>query len=523
MYKVMIVDDEPLILRGMHSIIDWNEHNLHITFQASSGEEAIEQFLGQPVDLVITDIRMPGISGLKLIETIRSVDPNVKFIVLSGYDDFQYVKEGIRYGIENYLLKPIDVNELSATVATTVRKLELEGHRRIRFVEEKQILRTNVLNRWMNRSITMMELKQRAEMAEIPLNHRAYTVVTGCLFKYDQAGECFSSEVRNEIVSDVCEVISTHVYDLQSTYTVHDFVDIEADIVILFSDPGGILDRKVIDKGLEDIHRSIQERWRVDILFTIGKTVSGYSEVPESYHQAKKMQNQRMINENRIIVDGEVNQRMPNIAFVQEHQSLIPLLVKQDRKGLRLWLDDCFIKLKEHEHASLANAQDVALEIMLQAVKQSGRNNFMESIAQLLRLRTFDQIQDYIQQFLDEMLDAVSINEENRSPVIRKVIQDIHTRYDEELSLKTLGQTYNIHPVYLGQLFKKEIGVSFNLYVNDYRIQIAKDLLLHTEMKGNEIASKIGCMDPNYFYKLFTKITGVSPSDFRSTYKMASE
>ncbi|MFX3631526.1 MAG: response regulator [Candidatus Pristimantibacillus sp.] len=523
MYKVMIVDDEPLILRGMLSIIDWNGHGLHIPLQASSGEEAIEQFLDHPVDLVITDIRMPGISGLKLIETIRSVDQNVKFIVLSGYDDFQYVKEGMRFGIENYLLKPIDVNELSATVATAVSKLELEGHRRIRSVEEKQILRTNILNRWLNHSIPIVELKQRAELAEIPLNHRAYAVVTGSLLRCDQAGESFSSEVRNEIISDVCEVVREYAPDLLSTYTVVDFVDLEGDLVILFSDPSGHLNRDVIHKELEDIHRSIQERWRVDMLFSIGASVSSYSEVPESYRQAKEIQGQRMINENRIIVDGEVHKRAPSVEFMQEHQTLMSLLVKQDRKGLQHWVDDSFGRLKEHEHASLADAQDGALEIMLQAVKQTGRNNFMESFTQLLRLRNVDQIKQYIQQFIGETLDAVSKKEENRSPVIRKVAQDIHTRYGLELSLKTLGQTYNVHPVYLGQLFKKEMGVGFTDYVNGYRIQIAKDLLLHSDLKGSEIAAKIGCLDPNYFYKLFTKFTGVSPSDFRSAHKAAPE
>jgi len=520
MYKAMIVDDEPLILKGMHAIMNWEAHGIRIASQALSGELALEHFLAQPVDVVLTDIRMPGMDGLKLIETIRSIDSSVKFVVLSGYEDFQYVKEGMRFGIENYLLKPVDVSELSVTVATAVRKLELEGQRRIRSIEEKQILRTNLLNRWMSRSLPMAELKQRAEMADIPLHHRAYAVVTGSLLKGEQADDSFPHDVRNELLSEVCALVHTDASELLSTFTTLVFEDFDGDIVILFSDYSGNLNREILHSELESLNERVRVRWQINMLFSIGATVGSYLEVPESYRQAKEIQIQRMINGDRFIVDGEcAESRASSIEFLQELQMLTSLLTKKDREGLQQWIDGSFDGLKKNMHASLADAQDGALEIMLQVAKQTGRNNFMESFSQLFRLRSVDQIKQYIQQFACESFDAVSAAEQSRSPVICKVVQDIHTRYESELSLKTLGQVYNIHPVYLGQLFKKEIGLGFTDYVNGYRIQIAKELLLQTELKGSEIAVRVGCLDPNYFYKLFTKFTGVSPTEFRSGHR----
>ncbi|KUP22548.1 response regulator transcription factor [Paenibacillus sp. DMB5] len=517
MYKVMIVDDEPLILKGMYYIMNWEKMGLKITSQASSGEQALEQFLDHPVDVVMTDIRMPGMDGLKLIETIRSIDSNVKFIVLSGYEDFQYVKEGIRFGIENYLLKPVDVNELTATVTTVIRKLELEGQRRIRSIEEKQILRINILNRWMNRSIPMEELKQRAEIIDIPLHHRAYAVVTGSLLRSDQVGENFPPEVRIEIVSEICELIRSDASQLLSTYTTLEFLDFEGDVVILFSEQSGCLKREILHSELESLHECIRNRWRIDMLFSIGASVRSYREVPESYRQAKEIQIQRMINGDRFIVDGEhAGTRTSSIEFLQELQTLTSLLAKNDRQGLQQWIDTSFDGLKEQKRASLADVQNGALEIILQVARQTGRNNFMESFVHLFHLRNLEQIKQYIQHFIAESLDAVFAVEKNRSPIISKVVLEIHTRYESELSLKTLGQMHNVHPVYLGLLFKKEIGVGFTDYVNGYRIQIAKELLLQTDLKGNEIAAKVGCLDPNYFYKLFTKFTGVSPTEFRS-------
>ncbi len=154
MYKVMIVDDEPLILKGLRAIIDWQQLGLQITSQAASGEQAMEAFLEEETDIIITDIRMPGMSGLELIETVRSIDPGVKFIVLSGYDDFQYVKEGMKYGIENYLLKPIDVEELEATLRAVIVKLANVLQQQLAARKEQQILRDNILIRWVTQTIS---------------------------------------------------------------------------------------------------------------------------------------------------------------------------------------------------------------------------------------------------------------------------------------------------------------------------------------------------------------------------------
>ncbi|MFD2329600.1 response regulator [Cohnella sp. GCM10020058] len=524
MYKVMIVDDEPLILKGMHSILDWGRHGLRIEAQAASGEEAAERFLAHPVDIVITDIRMPGISGLKLIETLRSVDPSVKFIVLSGYDDFGYVKEGIKFGIENYLLKPIDVKELSATVEGAVRKLEQEGIRRSRSVEEKQILRNNVLLRWMNRTMPRSELKHRAEIAEIPLNHLSYAVVTGCLFGGEPTGEAYSADIRGELISGILEVVRSLSAEWLPDCLTMELVDPDGDIVLLLSDPAGPLDRAVIQRGLEKIHRRIREQWRAELLFSIGTTANGYADVPESYRRAKEQQGRTPLAGSRFVVDGEqLPPRAQGIANFHDRLGFADLLNKRDLSRLNLWIDDEFGRLKAHANASLADAQEVALELLIQIGKLAGRSSFMELFAHLFRLRSVDRIRMYVREFASETLASLTRAEEDRSPVIRKVMLDIHDRYASELSLKTLGQAYNVHPVYLGQLFKKEIGVGFTDYVTGYRIQIAKEMLVHTDLKASEIAAKVGCLDPNYFYKLFAKFTGSSPTDYRNLIKGTAE
>ncbi len=122
MYKVILVDDEPFITEGLKKIIDWNSYNLEVIGTASTGDELLNLFNAVPADIIITDICMPNISGLKMIEIIKAINSDVKFIILSGYDDFNYVKEGMMLGIENYLLKPINEQELILTLAKYSKK-----------------------------------------------------------------------------------------------------------------------------------------------------------------------------------------------------------------------------------------------------------------------------------------------------------------------------------------------------------------------------------------------------------------
>jgi len=521
MYNVMIVDDEPLILRGMHSILEWNRYGLRIASEASSGEEAVERFLESPVDIVITDIRMPGISGLELIETIRSVDPNVKFIVLSGYEDFQYVKEGIRFGIENYLLKPIDVDELAATVEGTVRKLEQEGKRRIRSEEEKSILRNNLLIRWMNGTIPLTELKQRADVADIPLGHRSYAVAVGMLQPADTVGDNLTFEAREEMAAGLFGDVREMAPELLPNYRVLGFVDLEGDLVFLFSDPESRLEPSVLHRELEAIHRAVRERWHVDLRFSIGSTADGYADVSANYRKAKQLQSESLLNGGSFIVDGAQVVALKGNEPTYDRLEFSMLLAKRDRDGLRERIQESFERLKHREYASIGDAQSMAMDMLIEAGKQAGRNRIADSFAQLLRLRGIEQIRRYVYEYIGGTLEEMSRTEDSLSPVIRKVLLDIHARYGSELSLKTLGHSYNVHPVYLGQLFKKEMGAGFTDYVNGYRIRIAKELLLHSDKKANEIAIEVGCADPNYFYKLFAKFTGVSPTEFRSARRSA--
>ena len=137
MKKVMIVEDEELILQGIRNILDWEQLGLEVVHLAHDGTEALQMWEQEPVHIVVTDISMPEMDGLTLLRKIREKEEQVRFIILTGYDEFDYAREAIRLGVENYILKPIDEEELKRQLQETVQKLEEMDKKKIQYIDEK--------------------------------------------------------------------------------------------------------------------------------------------------------------------------------------------------------------------------------------------------------------------------------------------------------------------------------------------------------------------------------------------------
>ena len=140
MYKVMLVDDEKLILQGVLNIIEWDKLGMEVVHMVENGKQAIDKYKENPVDIIITDIKMPIVTGLELIKAIKEINKKVKFIVLSGYDDFSYAKAAVKYGVENYILKPINEEELEHDLIDIKKKLQYEKEKDTRIIEKNRML-----------------------------------------------------------------------------------------------------------------------------------------------------------------------------------------------------------------------------------------------------------------------------------------------------------------------------------------------------------------------------------------------
>lgn len=217
MFKVFIVDDEPFIIEGLYDIVDWAKLGMEIVGHAENGAIALEAMKVTPADILITDISMPVMSGLDLIRHVRAVHPELKVIVLSGYNEFDYLKEGMALGIENYLLKPINLEEFKGTLRTVAQKLNVNRSELALNEQSMRILRDNVMYRWLQDQISPKEFQERADLLGIELDQRYVQV------SILRAGH------------SMAEVFDSVMNQLSSSENVVPFRDMDGDIVLVFN------------------------------------------------------------------------------------------------------------------------------------------------------------------------------------------------------------------------------------------------------------------------------------------------
>jgi two-component system, response regulator YesN len=187
MYRVLIVDDEPIICKGLRDTIEWDSLGLEISGEAHNGVDALDMIKIIRPHIMITDIRMPAMDGIKLIKAIRELDLHIRIIILSGFSDYAFLKEAIRLGVDSYLLKPIDNDELISNLADLVNTIEKEMLRTTQLYHGIEILRSNTLNRLVTNKIGRSEFEEKAAFLDVTLTAERYLCVV-CIAENEDSG-----------------------------------------------------------------------------------------------------------------------------------------------------------------------------------------------------------------------------------------------------------------------------------------------------------------------------------------------
>ncbi|MCE3198849.1 response regulator transcription factor [Paenibacillus sonchi] len=505
MYKVFIVDDEPFIIEGLYDIVDWAGMGMEIVGRAENGQEALEALTSLRADILITDISMPLMNGLDLIRAVRKLQPGMKVIILSGYDEFGYLKEGMTLGIENYLLKPINLEEFKATLSNTVEKLHMSRVEDELNAQSISILRDNIMHRWLREQIGANEFRERSELLGIQLDK---PLLLAALLRPGKA------VAGGEFLKAVSDALG----DSRSAIL---FQDMEGDTVLLH----GLSEYQ---RGKEEVDRC-HERLAMQLpsfhplRFSLGSVVETEGGAALSYAQAKKAQEYFMLFPERTVIRYEEIEHRSEAGgreVTLNWEQMQKLILAKDKEGLLERIDERFEQLRHMEGVTPEILQDFSMEWMIRfkmQVKEIRHSEEPEIYQEgFRRLRETTSIHEWIHILKEAAALTIDLLiRDVKSPVVQQVLNFIHESYAEDISLKTLGAQFNIHPVYLGQLFSKEVGDTFTEYINRYRIEKAKEQLRGTSSKVHEIARNVGYWETGYFYKQFKKYVGISPTEYK--------
>lgn len=500
MYKVLLADDEPLITRGLAALIDWEDYGFEIMHISEDGEEALAYIQENPIDLLVTDIIMPKRTGLELFEEAKKVSPQIKCIVLSGYEEFDYVKKGMVLGIENYLVKPVDEDELLKTVQAVSEKLTVA-------LEEAEAtafhtLKDNTLWRLLNGDINKNEWEQRLSLYGMSSLRPYYSV---------SALE-FSNVGNRKIYTELRKMI-------ESQFSAHCLLSPDQELFIILDGTDST--------DLYQINQQLAQYLRANFpemgsfYLSMGDPVDSMERIEESYFQAREYSLYQICLEPNTVISSQVHvDRQTLLKNQQTYKAdLVKRILDADEKveeGIELFFQTLTMHTK---FLAPAVARKYAIDLIAyihHSIQDVKHYNHTAAIEKLVYATDLKQIKHILTDYCQELLSAIDQQQDSRSPIVQNVLEYMHAHYNEELSLKTLSQRFHINPIYLGQLFQKEIGVVFSEYINHFRLEKAKELLKTTHLRAGEIGKKVGYSDTAYFYKQFKKHIGTTPTEWRN-------
>lgn len=533
-FSVLFVDDEELVYNIMMKKLDWNELGFDIAGYAHNGVEALEMAQELEPDVVMTDIKMPYMDGLTLTGKLKELYPNIKVIILSGFDEFEFAKEAVRLEAEEYLLKPIDAEELR-TVFTNVRNtLNREIDERCNIDKLQQYYLDSLPQLQDNFYMTLIEGRVNEELIDkyasdyqIDLSGPYYVVAVLHISYIEKTGS--EMQVAPFMMTlSVQHLLDEQIGDKWKTK----LLSYLGDIVIVSQ-----LDSKseitFYTDFMDKMCKMAERVCKASVTIGIGYVVETTSQVAVAYREAKNALSHRVIyGRNRAINIEEVEIKR-NTSEVRTEGKVATDIIKAikvgDNERLRESIDS-FYRGISNAGVSL---QVYRVQLMKLVVEIMEFLELYEIDAQTISPKLpqlFDNIYqvDDIEDLADQMYDGCKMiadyiaekRQDNRLSFVTSAEEYVKEHYsDPDLGVETVCEYLNVSSSYFSTAFKKATGKTFINYLTDYRMDVAVRMLDTSEYKSYEIAELVGYADPNYFSYAFKKKVGVSPSKYRKQEK----
>jgi len=501
MFTVLLADDDENVLKNLRNSISWDVYGIENILTALDGSDAWDILTQTHVDLLITDIRMPNMDGLELIQRTQEHYPYIRCILLSSHSDFAYAKTAISLGVENYLLKPYKIEELEDSIRKALDNISMHKH------VMQTLFLDNILYRWVTDDISYDELVNRSKHIGVNVFFRQYCVIL----------------IKSSIKKSLDLFLSSVFSALKSQCDVYHFMNYDGYHVIIL---GG---HTITQPSIEDLLNTIVEGQPTDQRFpfqaAIGIIAEGCEEVSQSYRSALEcmLTSQNNADQQITLSNKKISFEFSNLLIHQITESLIKSDVQDD-----VWATEFFYNsfpdinaFDLQELNSLINILSVKLALSLNAsglIDSDAQNNIINNAYYFLEFPKEEEIIQWFCGLISICQIMIKKHQKCLSPIILLAIKYITDNYSEYLSIKDFCAKTKMNASYLGLLFKKETGIYFNDYINQVRINHSIELLKNNNLKTIEVCKQVGFANTSYFIRCFKKQTGVSPSKFRQLY-----
>ena len=529
--RVLIVDDEVKVCSLVNKLIDWEGLGLELAGIIHDGSEALQFIREHDPEIVITDIRMPGLDGIDIISRIRQLKLDTHFIIISGYRQFEYASNAIKYGVEDYLLKPLKQSDIN----NVLKKIIAENNQKKAAIEEKESLMervnqdtTRLKERFLNDVLNGKAISREMLQANYgcTLDAQLFALVTLhnlSMFRTDgKAGQALMGQKIQTIMHD----------ELSASFSDTVSVPYNGQIVCLVC--GSETDFGKMNKVLHRISASMNNLRDIfdDVRFLVAASqpVADTLCLPLCVDQMHKASAQRLLLPVNSAVEYEAGYEsciVPEELITARQRNDLKVAVSAlDDEQLSAVVNGIWDSLLARSLFTGWDVQTLYFEIIrqfLNVARDNGfhvANSFQEEMQSIYRqAESMTGLFKALNRLLvGEVMDWQVGKSAEKSKPVRLARKYIHQHYAEPITLETLGNEVGLNATYLSSVFKRETKQSFLDYLTQVRVDAAKELLADTEIPIGDISERIGYLDMKYFYKRFKKFTGLSPKDYRKLY-----
>lgn len=530
--NVIIADDEKWVRAAIVKTIPFEKLGLTLICEASNGLEALELCKTHKPHILITDIKMPGLTGLDLIKELYDILPEIKIIILSGYSDFEYAKAAMTYGITNYILKPVDENEISQvllkvkeSIINERRQYEENSLIKKQYAKTMSVLLEKFLNQLISPNcLTLDFIKNELKKFGLIFDNMFFTTV---VFKSDKS-------VRgNESTTKKYKTLITRIMKRYLGAVTFTNLSRDTELISVINHPQNISHNSMV-RAFNLCIAVYNKHFGGHLSLGVSMAAQQITRLSDMYNQSIEALQLKFWEDSGNIFYYRPNSFSDtlNINLSEEVLDDIAVNIKISECNPALsYLDSICSQLKTHSPLkpelvkdffwtfiqSLTNRLNVQLSFIEQELSKG-------SIHPYERIKGSVSLNELLL-CIKDILERICLHYNRNNPsedmsVVEMARKFIENNFDKNLSLEQVSKYVHLNPTYFSELFKKNTGMSFVDYKTFLRIENAKKLLTTTTLNVEKISGSLGYTDPKYFSKLFKKITGKTPQDYKKKHNL---
>jgi two-component system response regulator YesN len=539
--KVLIVDDDSIARTNIKTMVDWTQNGFEVCGEASNGEAAILAIRDSLPDIVITDMSMPAMNGIELIDYIVKNFPNIKVIALSGYDEYNYIRQSMKNGAVDYILKHTLNGETLLNVLNIARHMIIqdqeENENKCR-IQEQIIKSRDIMKKELIRQLAlggideMGEIRQKIDTLCLDLDIKNLVVVAVEIDDFHFLQEKLSAKGMNKLISSFID-ISTEILNDMGKAVISN-IDRER-FIIIFSlgyMRSNLQIHDYIMTAIDRIRASIKRYLNITACFSISNTIDTIVDLHKYYKKAEEALNGKFFKGKNTVFQGKMESKPESEALnldINDEKMIVSSLKSLDRQSFQNIIKKIFddILLYKISQRSIKMICAELISIVNRVARESGIDTgriYQNDDIPYDEMKKYETITDVEQWILDiydklfRMLQISRINPNYNEPT-KKAIEFVQKNYGNNISLNDAADYISVSSSYLSRIFKKDCGKGFNEYLNYVRVEHAKLFIESGDYKLKDIVKKVGFNNYTYFFKVFKDFIGMTPQEYEEVIK----